>query len=469
MGVAQLMGIHRPGGPRVETINSTTIIDPQFLWDRILHMDRFLSLMLALPQGSSDGNIGLDDAVTVAEPDNQIERLHTVIMARILERNQLGRSPRAFAMTQDIDAELLKAAAIVPKKLWRPPNFAGLREDSMERFEENMRVKDQMFHYSLLNQLHLPYLFCPNGSERKNEYSRITCVSASREILTRFIAFRIYNPVPACCRIADFLALVGGMTLIFAHLHSYCDKERDNLLAHQRLGDRATVEEALKNMEVVSKLNEDMLAAKCAKLLQHLLHIEEDAARGQKYSAEKVHMQDGYHEDNHNALLIAVPYFGTIRIAHEGISSMHATQRQSQHKQEFGMPITVGGIGSVRVANSILTQDSHQSGIEPTSRDGHTDHSDRTYPSHPQRTQPQTEELRDLVDNNETPSALVEDDSLHQQDLYPGLAAGMDDWVFQGVDTAFFDNLMRGSNSQIGNESEIADWGRSWHAGPGGS
>jgi len=372
-------------------------------------------------------------------------------------------------MTQDIDAELLKTAAIVSKKLWRPPNFAGLKEDSMERFEENMRVRDQMLHYTLLNQLHLPYLFCPNGSERTNEYARITCVSASRELLTRFIAFRIYNPVPACCRIVDFLALVGGMTLIFAHLHSYCDKETDNLLAHQRLGDRATVEQALENMEVVSKLNEDMLAAKCAKLLQHLLHIEEDAARGQNYSAEKVHLQDGYHEDNHNALLIAVPYFGTIRIGHEGISSMHETQRQSQHKQEFGTPITVGGIGSVRVANSILAQDSHQSsGIGLTSRDDHTNHLNRTYPSQSQRTQVQTEALDNLLDNNELPSSLAEDDFLHQQDLYPGLAAGVNDWAFQGVDTAFFDTLMRGSNSQVRDGGDFADWGRLWHSDQGG-
>jgi hypothetical protein len=463
------MGINRPGGPPIETINPSTINDAQFIWFRIKYMDRFLSLMLALPQGSLDGSIESDNSLAFSEQDNQIERLHSEIMARILERNQLGLSPRALIMTQDIDAELLKIADIIPSKLWRPPNFAGLEEDSIERFEEYMRVKDQIFHYTLLNQLHLPYLLCPSA-ERTNEYSRITCVSASREIMTRFIAFRTYIPVPACCRIADFLALVAGMTLIFAHLHSYCGKDKDNLLAHQRLGDRATVEQALENMEVVSKQNEDILAARCAKLLRHLLHIEDDAARGQKYRAERVQWNNGYHEGDHSALLIAIPYLGTIRIAREGISSVHAPQRQSQHTQEFGKPITIGGIGSVRVSNSILTRDSDQSsGTGLTSRVDHSGHPDCSSPSHPQQTQPQTGELHDVPDSNQIPGGSVEDDFLQYQYLYPGVAAGMNDWVFQGVDTAFFDHLMRGSNNQAGSGGEVDDWGRSWHSDLGGS
>lgn len=73
-------------------------------------------------------------------------RLHTTIMGRILERNQLGRTPRALPMTQDIDTQLLKRVAALHKSLWRPPNFAGQKEDSMERFLEDMRIRDQMLH-----------------------------------------------------------------------------------------------------------------------------------------------------------------------------------------------------------------------------------------------------------------------------------------------------------------------------------
>lgn len=260
-------------------------------------MDRFLSLMLALPQDSPDVLIDCDNDTAAEEPGNQMPRLHTTIMGRILERNQLGRTPRAVAMTQDIDTQLLKRVASLPKSLWRPPNFAAQKEGSMELFLENMRVRDQMLHYTLLNQLHLPYLFCVQGEANNSDYARITCVTACREVLSRFMAYRIYSPGPGS-RTADFLALVAGIKPVFVHLRSYCDEKRDNLLAYQRLGQLTRVEQALENMEVVSK--QDMLAGKFARLFHHLLLIEEDAAQGHTYKADCVRMPDDFHEDHHN-------------------------------------------------------------------------------------------------------------------------------------------------------------------------
>jgi hypothetical protein len=37
---------------------------------------------------------------------------------------------------------------------------------------------------------------------------------------------------------------------------------------------------------------------------------------------------------------------------------------------------------------------------------------------------------------------------VQQDQMLPAAAAGMDDWVFQGFDTAFFDVLMRGVEDQ---------------------
>jgi hypothetical protein len=58
---------------------------------------------------------------------------------------------------------------------------------------------------------------------------------------------------------------------------------------------------------------------------------------------------------------------------------------------------------------------------------------------------------------------------MQQQDLYPGVAAGMTDWVFQGVDTAFFDNLMRGTSVQVGDGGVASDWGQAWDSDLGRS
>lgn len=463
MAAAQLMGINRSCGLPVKVIDPSTNIDPQFMWFRIVYVDRFLSLMLGLPPGNSDASMGFDTALASDAQSDMLERLHAVISARILERNQLGPSQHAITMTVDIDTELLKTAEGLPDKFWAPPNFAGLEKDSEEAFWESMRVKDQIFHYTLLNQLHLPYLLCP-GADRKNEYSKITCVHASREILARFIAFRTFNRITACCRMADFLALVAGMTLVLAHLYNHRPKETDNLLAHQRVGDRATVEQALENMEVSSKLNGDMLTAKCASLLQHLLHVEADAAQGQRHTIQSLQWAESNHEDECNVLLITIPYFGTVRIAREGIRSVGTLGVSPPHTPELDGHITIGGIGSIQVANHVPASGSGQPSADVS--EGLVDSAgfgNLSPPSYLRRGRPRTGELHTVSDIAQTPGAVVGDDLMQQQDLYPDVAAGMNDWVFQGFDTAFFDRLMRGTSVQVGDGGSVADWAPTWH------
>jgi hypothetical protein len=45
------------------------------------------------------------------------------------------------------------------------------------------------------------------------------------------------------------------------------------------------------------------------------------------------------------------------------------------------------------------------------------------------------------------------------EDIYPDAAAGMDDWVFQGLDTAFFDNLMHDVGDFVSHDGELAETG----------
>lgn len=437
---AQLMGMNRPYNLPVKVLGPNTDIDPQVMWFRIVYMDRFLSLMLGLPQGHSDISMSSDVALDSSEPSERLERLHTVILSRMLERNNLGLSQSAITMTLEIDADLLKAAEGMPAKFWGPPNFAGLEKDSQEALWESMRVKDQMFHYTMLNQLHLPFLFS-YGAEPKNEYAKITCVNSSREILTQFVAFRAFNRFSASCRLADFLALVAGMTLILAHLYGHRQEETDNLLAHQRLGDCATMEQALEIMEVSSNINEDMLAARCARLLQQLLHIEADAAQGQNYSAQKVQWSESGHEDGRNVLFITLPYFGTVRFTRDGTRSMETAKALPCHTQEFIEHITIGGIGSVQVSNQVLTNDFGQpSANSPECLVDHVDSGNLSSQSHQRLTQPSAGELYTVSDATQLPSAISGDESMQQQDIYPGVATDKADWVFQGFDTTFFDN-----------------------------
>ncbi|KAK4941627.1 hypothetical protein LTR10_018504 [Elasticomyces elasticus] len=443
---AQLTGIHRSRCPTVKTISIDANIDPQYIWSQIVYMDRFLSLILGLPSGQPDVRLDLDMTSTPVTSTDRLERCHARITGRILERNQLGVSKHVRDMTMDIDKELRTTAESLPADFWRPPDFTGIDLNSDEAFRETMRIRDQVTHYTLLNQLHLPFLMCPNRCEI--EYCRTSCMYASREVLTRFIAFRSMNNSWSCCRLADYLALVAGMTLMISHLDSHRYKGEDNLLAHQRLADRATVEQALKIMKLNSEVHEDMLSAKCACLLQNLLRIE---AAAQRYRSQ------GDESQQDDVLFITVPYFGTVQIGRDGIKPAGKSSLEPQQNPEAD--ITIGGIGSVHFRDSVVA-----SGSYPPTTDVHARPPQSHLAESQQQTQPQLDELHTATDGADLPSAAFTDDFVMQQDLYTGAAAGINDWVFQGIDTAFFDSLMMGTDMQVGNGA-VADWYRN---APGG-
>jgi hypothetical protein len=366
---AQLLGLHRPGHYRFKVLNDKSDLIPEIMWASIVSMERGLSLLLGLPTSTGDKSCDIPEQPDGPNHVHNLTMLTMCVTARILERNQIHPSQQALEMTREIDRELVKITEQMPSTFWRPPIFANLKIDSADALFEAGRNWDHIWYYSLVNQLHLPYMMCP-GNISQSLYSRVACVNASREILNREISFRSFNPVTAYCRIGDFLALVAGLTLMLAHIVSHCRNVQDNMLIHQRLSDRATVEQALECMKSMSELRKDVLTAKYAALLKDLLAVEADAAQGQSHR---------------NVLIIQVPYVGAIRITPEGISSTVPSRMAQDRDLQEG--VTIGGIGSLHLY-------------------------------------------------------------MQQDQMFPDAAASMDDWVFQGFDTAFFDVLMRGVGDQ---------------------
>lgn len=74
------------------------------------------------------------------------------------------------------------------------------------------------------------------------------------------------------------------------------------------------------------------------------------------------------------------------------------------------------------------------------------DSSNLPFPSHQRLAQLPATELYTIPDAAQLHSTIVGDGFMQQQDLFPGIAAGQADWVFQGFDTTFFDNLMGGES-----------------------
>jgi hypothetical protein len=421
MTTAQMMGLHRSPMPPLKRIDPELDADPEFMWFRIVYMDRYLSLLLGLPHGTTDNSIGASSVLRCEPPLGQFERQLTVIASRILERNERTFTTSEIFTTQDIDAELLRASESMPASFWRPANFQNVIVASPDNLLEAIRLAAQVYYYGLLIQLHLPYMMVHRSSnDTEHEYSKITCVNASREIIARFIAHRSFQPKSSCSRPVDFFALLAAMTLVLAHLDSRYHRNATNFLAHQRLGDRAMLDQALERMDAMRDVNKDVVMEDSGKLIRQLLEIDADAANGSSYTASSVgrdedHVQDSF-EKEYGGLCLHIPYLGTIRIARQGPISVKPFQERAESKP-YHTP-------RAEFPHMEPTENSPFLGdlLAPGQVNG-------------QMQTPGEEEQHCLLQNT----------TLQQSHLdFPAITAGVDDWAFQGADGAFFDSLLRG-------------------------
>ncbi|KAF2657845.1 hypothetical protein K491DRAFT_654167 [Lophiostoma macrostomum CBS 122681] len=405
MVFAQLMRIDLPNPPHVQILDPLTKAIPKYVWFRIVYMDSYLSLMLGLPHGGQETN--LEDEQPAKLPTCKLKQAHTLVARRVLDRNRRSCA-NDFTETRSIDRELLAVASDLPEQYWTTPDFPNLQQNTREALWETMRLSDHLHHYNLVHLLHLPYLLS-SQSDEDHTYAKITCVSASREILRRVIAFRNFcrNRISVYCRTADFCALMAGMTILLAHIDSH-RLEAEDWRAHQRLSDRALVEQLLQTLETVGIHTNDRLTHQSAEHLRRLLKIESDTARNKSSSARDT---VNTLEQDCRELRLSIPYFGIINIGGNGITRNRQT--------EPSLPVVSGVLHAAETPDRDFTAVGSSDTLPPVSN----------LPS---------------TSAQPTSSNSISHDFDHSQ-LYPGLAAGVDDWAFQGVDAAFFNSLMLGT------------------------
>lgn len=446
--VAQLMGLHRTPMPQLKRIDPSLDAKPEFLWFRIVYMDHYLSLLLGLPRGTSDKSVKAMSVLQHEPPLGQLERLLTVVASRILERNESTFDASEITTTQSIDSELLRISRSMPASFWRPVNFNHLTPGSPDSLLETVRLGAQVYYYGLLIHLHLPYMI-QIGDNIEQEYSKITCLNASREILSRFIAHRNFNPLSSCSRPVDFFALLAAMVLLLAHLDAR-NREAPDLLAHQRLSDRSTLDQALERMDVISEYDKDMITEKSAILIRRLLNIEADAAGGSDYTTQSVGGDGEVPNDNGESeeLRLHIPYLGVIKIIRQGLVSREPWVEHTA-SQPPANSYSEGPYGRQLAASNQTLVSQHHTSPTPErllSRSSYADPgcafsgvsttSDRPN-THSQPSEYEQPILQPTSSNSETLGVQSSTGVLP-------LGAGVDDWTFQGVDTAFFDSLMRG-------------------------
>ncbi|ORY58078.1 uncharacterized protein BCR38DRAFT_447933 [Pseudomassariella vexata] len=473
MVTAQMMGLHTGSCSPSMMLEAETRnrIDPDCMWFRIVFSDRYLSLMLGLPQGSPENIFAGPEALERCTAMERMERMMAVAAGHILQRNGAQRTD--LAVTYKVDKMLQEAAALMLPQCWlMTQDSTILVNNSAQEFKESLRLVNQFTQWHLLVQLHLPYMLLPSSIDQNYDYSKMTAASAGRAIVSQFVSFRSSTSATAYCRGIDLVAFVASTTLCLAHMEARRQQKTDagkvigvfQSLQHQRLSDRGLLERTLEIMETMAQKGHDVVAQKISSVLRPLLDIENNSARGVCYETSALEYDKNESQPlgdtglTFNVLRIQIPYFGTIKIEHCPTVSDYIEPAKTPSKYWLGNPpasqAAGGGLVVLCELISPPTQVPHEgqqggtistgnqaayafSTAQPVNTDW------QAVPSHlypagpPQQSEPAAWD--------QGPPSLDVSDAQEACLLVPGITADVNDWALQGVDMALFSSLIQDS------------------------
>ena len=437
MVLAQMTGLHTMSPHTTTVLEEETRerVDPTYMWARLNFSDRYLSLMLGLPQGSPDDLFATPEALGRCGPMERLERVAAVAGGLILKRNAAERTD--LANTMRVDKMLREAAELMPPEWWLPtPRTAVLAGDNADAFEESLRLMYHITHRHLLMQLHLPYMLL-HSSGGKYDYSKAAATDASRAILTQYVSFRD-SMSTAYCRGVDFIAFIASTTLCIAHIERVRQRRGDDAgggmtrlqaFRHNRLSDRGLLERVLQIMKTMARAENDAVALKISTILRPLLQIEgQSHGMGLSFrvcadaEAKREALQPFEHRENVGSLRIQIPYLGTIRIdkcAPEGAGTPQ--------------PVDTGFVG---LCDVVSPQTEPPSIATLNGVTGETD-----WQAAPQSTHSLDGLERPALDHLGSASGAGDAHGSGQM-LIPGLTTDRNEWALQGVETALFNNLI---------------------------
>ncbi|KAI8634616.1 hypothetical protein F5Y19DRAFT_118846 [Xylariaceae sp. FL1651] len=330
MAMAQLIGLDRQNNSLSLDTHTNEVqarLRMDNTWFLLIHIDQYLSLMLGTWPSLVDDCHAAPKMWERLTPTERMGRLHSAAAGSILQRNRINTYD--LVKTKDIDKVLQQAAACMPAQWWLPPDLTSNERSDEESYYEILRLMVHFTHYNLLLQLHMPYLLRFLSGQRYHS-STLTAITASREVLIRFTAFRSCHPVVSYSRGLDFFAFMASAALCLMHIHGGCmghdlgDIEGgsiSDLLAHQRLPNRGLVERALENIENIARTHiDDTITSGIVTVFRNLLAIENEAAKGASYSirllstTRRQHNRSWKVTDSDNALYIDLPFCDTIKV-----------------------------------------------------------------------------------------------------------------------------------------------------------
>lgn len=314
LNIAQIIGFHRL--PFDVTTDSEFFIRARHIWYHIIYADRYLSLMLGMYHGISD--VSLDSQRELVEMPNSspMDQLCR-IAGLIIERNQKFQkvTPSMVRMTQNIDSEFTSMDVPFVVEDSAIPSSGK----STERVRCYRQLMTRLWYYQLLSWLHLPLLL-ESRSHGCYDYSRQSCLEASRHMITYYTSIRRLTADSFCCKSLEFQAFTAAVTLMINILGSSGQPNTNS-------NDWTAVETVMKNLEILTEgQTPDKVATQGLNVLRTLRNIAVGNLPTEPASPkdnQSQYIQSG-------RIKVDIPYFGTI--------CLDCDIRNSRSKQQESIP-----------------------------------------------------------------------------------------------------------------------------------
>lgn len=291
MNLAHLMGFHRiVTQPDMEP-PIPAVTNAKSLWLHFVDLDRYLGLHLRLPFGADDVPVS-DDADLQIIHRARINRLSKEIAD--LDRDI---TPQSYAKALALDEKLEINMRQMPPDFWDVPNIPSTAR-SPESFAALERLMVQMWHFEMKIFIHLPYLLrAPH--ESRYEFSKVTALQASRNVLMRWFALRNASITQACCRFGEIGVFIAAVTLTLDIVIELAIKEKSEVQKTKGT-DFAMICRLIGEMEKLARAStREKIAARSAVVLKKML----SSLDPNKQAAGKARL--------------TIPFFGTVELEYK--------------------------------------------------------------------------------------------------------------------------------------------------------
>jgi hypothetical protein len=288
LNLAHLMGFHRIIAQADLNPPIPAVSNAKMIWRTFVDLDRYLGLHLRLPFAADDYPLP-DDADLHLTHKSRINAL-----ARQIADLDRDISPQGYASALALDEKLESTMKEMPKEFWEVPNIPSTAR-SPESYAALERLMVQMWHFEMKVFIHLPYLLrAPQDS--RYEYSKVTALQASRNMLMRWFALRNASITQACCRLAEIGVFIAAVTLTLDIVIELGTKEKCEVQKSKGT-DFAMICRLIGEMEKLAKASpREKIAARSAIVLKKILSSLDPT----RQPAGKARL--------------TIPYFGTIEL-----------------------------------------------------------------------------------------------------------------------------------------------------------